>query len=219
MMIWQQDLSQRKRLRNLAEHVPHGYQRRIIFEALIKHDVPLLRATWFVKIAYLNQVSTECLPPHGTFLIKLLGSFEEIMLQFFLFRKVDCNIMCHLSTRPYPSTCVLTLVSSFQVKPMSIGMSAGGPDKSQSKRVENWTKNLLEYAQWLLDDLCQSGGAPRTQFMSAGGVSSDAEPDVYTKWRYIVRLAQWHYSEGLLHRTLVVDWALKLLKVKKFMLY
>lgn len=79
-MIWQQDLSQRKRLRNLAEQVPHGYQRRIIFEALIKHDVPLLRATWFVKIAYLNQVSTEFSPPHGTFLPKLSGSFEEIKL-------------------------------------------------------------------------------------------------------------------------------------------
>jgi hypothetical protein len=56
---WIEDLSQRKRLRALAEHVPHGYRKRAIFEAVIKHDVPLLRATWFVKIVTLNQVCQD----------------------------------------------------------------------------------------------------------------------------------------------------------------
>ncbi|XP_024364387.1 mediator of RNA polymerase II transcription subunit 12 [Physcomitrium patens] len=155
---WIEDLSQRKRLRALAEHVPHGYQRRTIFEALIKHDVPLLRATWFIKIIYLNQV-----------------------------------------------------------KPMSIGMSAGGPDKSQSKRVELWTKNVLEYTQSLLDDLCQTGGASgsHSQILSVRGDSVENEPDLLAKWRYIVGLAQWHYTEGLLNRTQVVDWALKQLQEKE----
>lgn len=155
---WIEDLSQRKRLRSLAEHVPLGYQRRTIFEALIKHDVPLLRATWFIKIIYLNQV-----------------------------------------------------------KPMSIGMSAGGPDKSQSKRVELWTKNVLDYTQWLLDDLCQPGGpsGAQSQILSTSGATVEREPDVLTKWRYVVRLAQWHYTEGLLNRTQVVDWALRQLQEKE----
>jgi hypothetical protein len=56
---WIEDLSQRKRLRALAEHVPHGYRKRTIFEALIKHDVPILRATWFVKIVTLKQVCQD----------------------------------------------------------------------------------------------------------------------------------------------------------------
>ncbi|XP_024382046.1 mediator of RNA polymerase II transcription subunit 12 isoform X2 [Physcomitrium patens] len=155
---WVEDLSQRKRLRALAEHVPHGYQRRTIFEALIKHEVPLLRATWFIKIIYLNQV-----------------------------------------------------------KPMSIGMSAGGPDKSQSKRVDLWTKNVLEYIQTLLDDLCQAGGASgsRSQVLPTRSALVEKEPDVLTKWRYVVRLAQWHYTEGLLNRTQVVDWTLKQLQDKE----
>lgn len=52
-----QGLSQQhKRLRSLADHVPHGYRKRSLFEVLTRNNVPLLRATWFVKVTYLNQV-------------------------------------------------------------------------------------------------------------------------------------------------------------------
>ncbi|CAM6106401.1 unnamed protein product [Calypogeia fissa] len=162
---WIEDLSQRKRLRSLAEHVPHGYRRRILFETLIKHDVPLLRSTWFVKIMYLNQV-----------------------------------------------------------RPMSIGMSAGGPDKSQSKRVELWTKDVLEYAQSVLEEFCNASRQSSTslyttnQQQQAGGGEGGrdgAEVDLQAKWRYMVRLAQWHHSEGLIHRTQLVDWVLKQLQEKE----
>ncbi|URD97129.1 Transcription mediator complex subunit Med12 [Musa troglodytarum] len=54
---WIEALSQQhKRLRSLAEHVPHGYRRKALFEVLIRYNVPLLRATWFIKVTYLNQV-------------------------------------------------------------------------------------------------------------------------------------------------------------------
>ncbi|KAJ4952514.1 hypothetical protein NE237_029346 [Protea cynaroides] len=54
---WIEGLSQHhKRLRALADHVPHGYRRRALFEVLIKHNIPFLRATWFIKVTYLNQV-------------------------------------------------------------------------------------------------------------------------------------------------------------------
>jgi hypothetical protein len=45
-----------KRLRLLSEHVPHGYRRKSLFDVLTRCNVPLLRATWFVKVTYLNQV-------------------------------------------------------------------------------------------------------------------------------------------------------------------
>ncbi|KAK6920115.1 Mediator complex, subunit Med12 [Dillenia turbinata] len=54
---WIEGLSQRhKRLCSLADHVPHGYRRRALFDVLIRNNVPLLRATWFIKVTYLNQV-------------------------------------------------------------------------------------------------------------------------------------------------------------------
>ncbi|WOL07168.1 hypothetical protein Cni_G15906 [Canna indica] len=54
---WIEALSQQhKQLRSLAEHVPHGYRRKALFEVLIRYNVPLLRASWFIKVNYLNQV-------------------------------------------------------------------------------------------------------------------------------------------------------------------
>ena len=55
-MIIFQDLSQHKRLRVLADHVPHGLRRRALFDALVKNEVPFLRASWCIKVMYLNQV-------------------------------------------------------------------------------------------------------------------------------------------------------------------
>ncbi|KAL9228921.1 hypothetical protein vseg_004449 [Gypsophila vaccaria] len=54
---WIEGLSQRhKSLCSLADHVPHGYRKKSLFEVLIKNNVPLLRATWFIKVTYLNQI-------------------------------------------------------------------------------------------------------------------------------------------------------------------
>ncbi|KAK7389956.1 hypothetical protein VNO78_25253 [Psophocarpus tetragonolobus] len=54
---WIEGLSQQhKRLRSLADHIPHGYKRASLLEVLIRNNVPLLRATWFIKVTYLNQV-------------------------------------------------------------------------------------------------------------------------------------------------------------------
>jgi hypothetical protein len=53
---WIESLSQQhKRLRSLADNIP-GYRRKTLFEVLIRNNVPLLRATWFIKVTYLNQV-------------------------------------------------------------------------------------------------------------------------------------------------------------------
>ncbi|GLU00683.1 hypothetical protein SLE2022_180310 [Rubroshorea leprosula] len=54
---WIEGLSQQhKRLRSSADHVPHGYTGTSLFEVIIKNNVPLHRATWFIKVTYLNQV-------------------------------------------------------------------------------------------------------------------------------------------------------------------
>ncbi|KAH1044869.1 hypothetical protein GYH30_026209 [Glycine max] len=53
---WIEGLSQQhKRLRSLADLVPH-VRRKSLLEVLIRNNVPLLRATWFIKVSYLNLV-------------------------------------------------------------------------------------------------------------------------------------------------------------------
>ncbi|XP_057533551.1 mediator of RNA polymerase II transcription subunit 12 isoform X1 [Amaranthus tricolor] len=54
---WIEGLSQyHKSLRSLVDHVPYGYRKKFLFDVLIRNNVPLLRATWFIKINYLNQI-------------------------------------------------------------------------------------------------------------------------------------------------------------------
>ncbi|KAL2570308.1 hypothetical protein GLYMA_18G232900v4 [Glycine max] len=53
---WIEGLSQpHKRLRSLTDLVPH-VRRKSLSEVLIRNNVPLLRATWFIKVSYLNVV-------------------------------------------------------------------------------------------------------------------------------------------------------------------
>ncbi|XP_073393567.1 mediator of RNA polymerase II transcription subunit 12 [Physcomitrium patens] len=154
----------------------------------------------------------ELWPNMSRMVIKDAPSLRHLLSMTFLYFELLGSSKSFSLTRSVPFSLVY-----FQVKPMSIGMSAGGPDKSQSKRVGLWTKNVLEYTQSLLDDLCQTGGASgsHSQILSVRGDSVENEPDLLAKWRYIVSLEQWHYIEGLLNRTQVVDWALKQLQEKE----
>eukprot|EP00850_Spirogloea_muscicola_P011237 SM000069S20674 [mRNA] locus=s69:95001:105271:+ [translate_table: standard] len=156
---WMEDLAGRKRLRQLAEHVPHGFRKRLLFEALIRHNVPLLRATWHIRILYLNQAR--------------------------------------------------------MVRPTAPGGNGVITDKAQARRVDVWTKDILEYAQSLLEEIAVTESPatfkePANSSAKLGEASSEALPvDVQAKWRYLMRLAQWHWSEGLVPCSAILDWILK----------
>ncbi|KAF9613946.1 hypothetical protein IFM89_013481 [Coptis chinensis] len=172
---WIEGLSQQhKRLRFLAEQVPHGFRRKSLFEILIRHNVPLLRATWFIKVTYLNQV-----------------------------------------------------------RPLSTSVSSGGTDKTHSARSELWTKDVIEYLQYLLEEFFSKDGSLSTpqgrdqspQMLLAGSVhlkgdSSLAllegdEPSLHFKWWYMVRILQWHHTEGLLIPSHIVEWVLSQIQEKE----
>ncbi|KAL4567076.1 hypothetical protein LXL04_022648 [Taraxacum kok-saghyz] len=176
---WIEGLSQQhKRLRSLADHVPHGYRRKSLFEVLIRNNVPLLRATWFIKVTYLNQV-----------------------------------------------------------RPGSSSTSSGSPDKTRFLRSDQWTKDVIEYLQYLLDEFVSKNNNPHStlhtkdrspQFgYGVGGVQHQhkndvlaavvdgEEPSVHFKWWYVVRIIQWHHAEGLLLPSLIIDWVLNQLQEKE----
>ncbi|KAL1830287.1 hypothetical protein ACET3Z_008699 [Daucus carota] len=167
---WMEGLSQpRKQLRSLADHIPHGYKKTTLFEVLIRNNVPILRATWFIKVTYLNQI------------------------------------------RPGSSST---------------------PEKTQYTRSEQWTKDVIDYLQHLLDEfVSKSKSLPivnvrdRASQISSGSmhhkngkISStvDSEdPPFQFKWWYVVRILQWHYSEKLLVPSLIIDWILKQLQERE----
>ncbi|XP_015899766.4 mediator of RNA polymerase II transcription subunit 12 [Ziziphus jujuba] len=174
---WIEGLSQQhKRLRSLADLVPHGYRKKALFEVLVRNNVPLLRATWFIKVTYLNQV-----------------------------------------------------------RPSSAGVTSGASDKSQLSRTELWTKDVIDYLQYLLDEFFSRNNFQSTshsrdrspQMFYAGSVQQRGdpnsagldgeEPSLHFKWWYVVRLLQWHHAEGLLLPSLIIDWVLIQLQEKELL--
>ncbi|KAG8095752.1 hypothetical protein GUJ93_ZPchr0013g35569 [Zizania palustris] len=161
---WVEALAQPyKRLRSLSEHVPHGYRRKSLLDILTRYNVPLLRATWFVKVTYLNQ-------PQG--------------------------------------------------RSTSNSTSAGAFDNHRSNQ---WTKDVVEYLQQLLDEFCLKELSPSFREQSSPGLIAGAtqvklkseaspavgdteEPMIHFKWWYMVRLIQWHLTEELLVPSLLIEW-------------
>ncbi|KAF0906429.1 hypothetical protein E2562_011427, partial [Oryza meyeriana var. granulata] len=161
---WAEALSQpNKRLRSLSEHVPHGYRRKSLLDVLTRYNVPLLRATWFVKVTYLNQP---------------------------------------------------------QVRSTSVSTSAGGSDNHRSNQ---WTNDVVEYLQQLLDEFCLKEVPPSFREQSSPGLIAGAtqvkmkseaapavgdtdEPLVHFKWWYMVRLIEWHLAEELLVPSVLIEW-------------
>ncbi|CAI9764213.1 unnamed protein product [Fraxinus pennsylvanica] len=172
---WLEGLSQQhKRLRSLADHAPHGYRRKSLFEVLIRNNVPLVRAAWFIKVTYLNQV-----------------------------------------------------------RPGSSSSSSGAHDKTQFSRSELWTKDIVDYLQYLLDEFVTRNNSRSSlhirdrssQMVYAGSmlakgdqfsaVTDSEEPPLYFKWWYVVRIIQWQHAEGLLTPSLIIEWFLNQLQEKE----
>ncbi|KAL6565943.1 hypothetical protein OROHE_004998 [Orobanche hederae] len=173
---WIEGLSQpHKRLHSLADHVPHGYKRNL-FEVLIRNNVPLLRATWFIKVTYLNQVRAA-----------------------------------------------------------SSNSSSSYHEKTQFSRSELWTKDVIEYLQYLLNEFMTRNASHSTLHIrdrsskmvytgsmhkrsdSFSPVMDREEPSLHTKWWYVVRIIHWHYAEGLVVPSLIIDWVFNELQEKELL--
>jgi hypothetical protein len=105
------------------------------------------------------------------------------------------------------------------------------PDKSQFTRSEQWTKDILDYLQLLLDEFVSRNSSQSivnirdrsSQMVYAGsmqhrgdGTSTAGdveEPSLHFKWWYVVRILQWHHAEGLIVPSLIIDWVFNQLQV------
>ncbi|KAG0270717.1 RNA polymerase II mediator complex subunit, partial [Linnemannia exigua] len=63
---WLSDLSGTTPLRRLSKSVPHGFKSEKLLEALAQRQVPMLRATWYIKIVALSEMQAQRNRPSTT---------------------------------------------------------------------------------------------------------------------------------------------------------
>ena len=118
-----------------------------------------------------------------------------------------------------------------QIRPGSGSISSGASDKAQLSRTDQWTKDVIDYLQCLLDEFLSKNNSHFTshsrdrsvQMLYAGSVHLRGDPvsagldsedsSLHFKWWYMVRLLQWHHAEGLILSSLIIDWVLRQLQV------
>lgn len=125
------------------------------------------------------------------------------------------------------------MIIFFQIRPSSANISSGAPDKSRLSRTELWTRDVIDYLQYLLDEFISRNSSHSTQHSrdrspqvlytgsvlqrsDPAAVVDGEEPSLHFKWWYVVRLVQWHHAEGLLLPSHIIDWVLNQLKVFSF---
>jgi hypothetical protein len=107
------------------------------------------------------------------------------------------------------------MIELYRFRPGSAAISFGTADKIQLSRTEVWTKDVIHYLQTLFDEFFSKNTSHSTlhnrerspQMPYAGtllhksdpllSVSGGEEPSIHFRWRYIVRLLQWHHAEGI----------------------
>lgn len=94
-------------------------------------------------------------------------------------------------------------------------------------RTELWTKDVIDYLQYLLEEYTSTSlsygrdQSSQTLLVSSaqhkGGslpvIADGEEPTLQFKWRYMVRILQWHQAEGLLSCSHIIEWVLSQLQV------
>ncbi|KAL6079581.1 Mediator of RNA polymerase II transcription subunit 12 [Balamuthia mandrillaris] len=175
---WIHNLAGSDPLHLLINSVPHGYRNVQLLDALVRFRVPLLRATWYIKVVQLNNKykatsSKRNRPPSPP------DDWTETLIKF---------LYAHLKT-PLRLTTVNPADGKVVAKPA---------DKTKIKEL---MERFGEISQ-------ESGGNNGYLSDAFKAMVKNEEVEAlafYDKLMYILRLIHWNYEEHLLNRKMFLD--------------
>ncbi|KAF9020148.1 RNA polymerase II mediator complex subunit, partial [Haplosporangium bisporale] len=139
---WMSDLSGTTSLRKLSKSVPHGFKSEKLLEVLAQRQVPMLRATWYIKIVALSEMQAQRSRPSPQH--KYSVDWTNTVNSFL--KKQLLEINPHSTTRP---TTALNPASGPQnVKPWA---SEEAKEKWESKWRYSMMLTKWQYNEGLLD--------------------------------------------------------------------
>ncbi|KAF9335702.1 RNA polymerase II mediator complex subunit [Podila minutissima] len=139
---WMSDLSGTISLRKLSKSVPHGFKSEKLLEVLAQRQVPMLRATWYIKIVALSEMQAQRSRPSTQH--KYSADWTNTVNSFL--KKQLLEINPHSTARP---TSTLNPASAAQnVKPWA---SEEAKEKWESKWQYSMMLTKWQYNEGLLD--------------------------------------------------------------------
>lgn len=97
---WLSDLSGTTPLRRLSKSVPHGFKAEKLLEALAQRQVPMLRATWYIKIVALSEMQAQRNRPS---ISQSQYSTEWTAIVSMFLKKQLLEINPHSTSKPAPT--------------------------------------------------------------------------------------------------------------------
>ncbi|KAG0229269.1 RNA polymerase II mediator complex subunit [Actinomortierella wolfii] len=140
---WMTDLAGRTSLRRLSRSVPHGFKSEKLLETLAQRQVPLLRATWYIKIVGLGEMqaqrSRQSQSQYSTDWTATVNLFLKKQL---------LEINPHSTTRPSPANALNSAAGGQSVKPWT-------SEEAKEKWEAKWRYSVMltrwQYNEGLLD--------------------------------------------------------------------
>ncbi|KAI1317908.1 RNA polymerase II mediator complex subunit [Mortierella claussenii] len=141
---WMSDLSGTVSLRRLSKSVPHGFKSEKLLETLAQRQVPMLRATWYIKIVALSEMQAPRSRPSST---QHQYSTDWTMIVNSFLKKQLLEINPHSTSKPAASA--LNPASGAQnVKPWA---SEDAKEKWEAKWRYSVMLTKWQYSEGLLD--------------------------------------------------------------------
>ncbi|KAF9137964.1 RNA polymerase II mediator complex subunit [Mortierella sp. GBA39] len=141
---WLSDLSGTTPLRRLSKSVPHGFKTEKLLEALAQRQVPMLRATWYIKIVALSEMQAQRNRPS---IAQSQYSTDWTAIVSMFLKKQLLEINPHSTSKPAP-TSLNASSGSQNIKPWT-------SEEAKERWEAKWRYSVMltkwQYNEGLLD--------------------------------------------------------------------
>ncbi|KAF9155624.1 RNA polymerase II mediator complex subunit [Linnemannia schmuckeri] len=141
---WLSDLSGTTPLRRLSKSVPHGFKTEKLLEALAQRQVPMLRATWYIKIVALSEMQAQRNRPS---IAQSQYSTDWTAIVSMFLKKQLLEINPHSTSKPAP-TALNASSGSQNIKPWT-------SEEAKERWEAKWRYSVMltkwQYNEGLLD--------------------------------------------------------------------
>eukprot|EP00742_Colponemidia_sp_Colp-10_P011174 GILJ01012386.1.p1 GENE.GILJ01012386.1~~GILJ01012386.1.p1 ORF type:complete len:1736 (-),score=213.62 GILJ01012386.1:178-5385(-) len=200
--LWQQELCSDKPLSVLARTCPHGYKGKSLLDLLCRLEVPLLRASWYVKIVQLNSEHKKQKMSSLLHMLHVSGDTTgEGPLNSLMERKTDwTQILVEYLTNKAKEIQQSTLSATAAATAAAAATGTSVPPLNNGYQ-NNPSMNASSPFSYILPSASPTnihGNISVNSIASSNPLTQESRTVARRRFQYVLRLACWQYHEQLL---------------------